>query len=140
MMKKILVALLSVIAVFATSCEDIGGENMLNKTGGPGNGNSASSSDSSIVGTWSLSGSGKTWYITFSNDGSWLISDDKSGAKRRVYGTYSAKNGSFSGPMTNPGVGTGKISGTYSGNSISLDFTEYWHSPAKTVKYSGSRL
>lgn len=139
-MKKILLALLSAIAVFATSCEEIGGENMLNKADGSSIGNGSSSSDSSIVGTWSLSGDGKTWFITLSDNGSWFISDDKAGNARRVHGTYTAKNGSFSGPMTNPGVGTGKISGTYSGNSMSLDFTEYWHTPAKTVKYSGSRL
>ena len=92
-----------------------------------------------IVGTWTLSGEGKTWYGTFSKNGSWIISDDKAGAKVRVYGTYSASHGSFSGPMTNPGVGTGKIAGTYSGNSMTLHFTEYWHTPAKTVTYSGTR-
>ncbi len=92
-----------------------------------------------IVGTWALTGEGKTWYGTFSKNGSWIISDDKAGAKVRVYGTYTAKGENFSGPMTNPGVGTGKIEGSYSENSMTLYFTEYWHTPAKTVHYKGTR-
>ena len=40
----------------------------------------------------------------------------------------------------NPGTGEGDIKGTYSGTSMSLDFTEYWHSPHKTVHYTGSKL
>ena len=97
----------------------------------------ATSSD--IVGTWALTGSGKTWYGIFSKNGTWVIADDKAGSKVRVYGTYTASHGEFSGPMTNPGIGTGKIAGTYSGDSMTLYFTEYWHDPAKTVTYSGTR-
>ncbi len=93
-----------------------------------------------IVGTWALTGGGTTWYAHFRDDGSWGISDDAAGAKPRVHGTYTAADGAFSGPMVNPGTGEGNIKGTYSGTSMSLDFTEYWHSPHKTVHYTGSKL
>ena len=100
---------------------------------------STTANSSSIVGTWTLTGDGTTWYATFSDNKSWIISDDKAGSKVRVYGTYSVSGGNFSGPMTNPGIGTGKIAGSFSGNAMTLNFTEYWHDPAKTVQYKGTR-
>lgn len=100
---------------------------------------STTANSSSIVGTWTLTGDGTTWYATFSDNKSWIISDDKAGSKVRVYGTYSVSGGNFSGPMTNPGIGTGKIEGSFSGSVMTLYFTEYWHDPAKTVHYKGSR-
>ena len=147
-MKILPAVLLSTLAIFVVSCED-GGNNpytakfagettpsVATATPASPSGNVASSS---IVGTWTLTGDGTTWYATFSDNKSWIISDDKAGAKVRVYGTYSVSNGNFSGPMTNPGIGTGKIEGSYSANVMTLYFTEYWHDPAKTVHYKGSR-
>ena len=98
-------------------------------------------SASSIVGTWLLkekAGSG-SWYAIFAADGTWVIKDKPSDAKTRVHGTYAVSGSSFAGPMTNPGVGTGKISGTFSGNSMDFTFVEFWHTPHKTVLYSGTR-
>jgi hypothetical protein len=108
------------------------------------NTSSASSSSSlrnaDIVGTWTLSTGTSSWYIHFAKEGTWFISDDKGGSARRVYGTYTTDGKNFSGPMVNPGVGTGRISGKIDGNLISLDFVEDWHTPSKHVAYTGEKL
>ena len=96
---------------------------------------------SSIVGTWFLrekSGSG-SWYVFFNADGSWYIKDTPSASRTRVSGTYKTSGTKFSGPMKNPGVGTGEISGTFSGNSMDFTFVEFWHDPHKTILYKGER-
>ena len=108
---------------------------------------SASSSSSSaetssdIVGSWRLvAESGSAWYAHFDKDGNWKITDDEAGTARRVYGTYTCNGNSFSGPMINPHVGTGKIEGTFEDGSMTMDFVEYWHTPAKHVPYTGTKL
>lgn len=101
----------------------------------------SSDNSAAIVGTWRLvSDTGSTWYAHFSKDGTWKITDDAEGNARRVYGTYICKGFSFSGPMINPRVGTGRIEGTFEDNSMTMDFIEYWHTPAKHVLYTGSKL
>lgn len=101
---------------------------------------STTASNADIVGTWSLSNGPNTWYIHFASDNTWKITDDQLGTVRRVYGTYTTDGNKFSGPMVNPGVGTGNISGNIDGDLISLDFVEYWHTPAKHVPYTGEKL
>ena len=101
----------------------------------------ASNASSSIVGTWFLkekNGSG-SWYAFFKADGTWYIKDTPSASRTRVSGTYTVNGNKFSGPMKNPGVGTGEISGTFSGNSMDFTFVEFWHTPHKTVLYKGER-
>ena len=93
-----------------------------------------------LIGTWELAGGTGTWYIHFLKDGTWRITDDREGTKERVHGSYAADDSSFQGDMTNPGVGTGKIEGKIDGDLISLDFVEYWHTPAKHVPYTGEKL
>lgn len=93
-----------------------------------------------IAGTWSLTDENNlTWYIHFNLDGTWKITNDASGVENRVHGTYEFDGSAFSGPMVNPNVGEGKIEGTISGTSITLSFIEYWHTPHKTVGYTGSK-
>lgn len=101
----------------------------------------SASKSTAIAGTWFLkekNGTG-SWYAIFSADGTWVIKDTPSAARNRVHGTYTVKENSFSGPMTNPGVGTGEISGTFSGNSMDFTFVEHWHTPHKTILYAGTR-
>lgn len=117
---------LLVAAALVSGCESGGGD------GGSGGG--------SVVGTWSLTNGGSTWFILFAEDGSWLISDTADGSRRRVYGSYTVDGDAVRGSMTNPGVGTGEIAATISGDSISLDFIEHWHTPYKHVAYTGTRL
>ena len=93
-----------------------------------------------LIGTWQLSGAGTVWYVHFLKDGTWRITDDRAGTKDHVYGTYTADDSSFQGNMTNPGVGTGSISGYYNGKSLALDFAENWHSAAKHVSDTGKKL
>ena len=93
-----------------------------------------------LIGTWELTNGETTWYAHFIKDGTWRITDDRAGTKDHVYGTYTADDSSFQGNMTNPGVGTGSISGYYNGKSLALDFVENWHSPAKHVSYTGNTL
>ena len=105
-----------------------------------GSSGESNTSGTSLVGTWSLTdASGFTWFIHFGSDGNWKITNDKGGAERRVYGSYSSDGNSFSGSMKNPGVGDGRISGSFSDSDITLDFVEYWHSPEKHVAYQGHR-
>ena len=94
---------------------------------------------SDLVGTWTITGGSATWYIHFSDDGTWRITNDREGESLRLHGTYTVDGGRFSGPLTNPGVGTGMISGTFSGNSIVLDMVQYWYSPYRHVPYTGAR-
>ena len=42
--------------------------------------------------------------------------------------------------MVNPGTGTGEIVATLSGDTLSLDFVEYWHNPYKHVPYTGAKI
>ena len=93
-----------------------------------------------LIGIWQLSGAGTVWYAHFLKDGTWRITDDRAGTKDHVYGSYTADDSSFQGSMTNPGVGTGSISGYHNGKSLALDFVENWHSPAKHVSYTGNKL
>ncbi len=143
---------LAAALVVSVGCEGDGDNPYAAKLSGNASSSSASASSPSessssspaatsadIVGTWALTGAGKTWYGHFAADGSWKITNDKAGHERRVYGTYTAKNGSFSGPMVNPGTGEGDIQGTYSGTSMELDFTEYWHTPHKVIRYNGTK-
>lgn len=104
------------------------------------NSTSAASRNADLVGTWSLSTGISTWYIHFASDGTWFISDDKEGSARRVHGTYTTDGSTFSGPMVNPGVGTGSIRGAVNGELITLDFVEDWHTPSKHVAYTGEKL
>lgn len=108
---------------FASGCENSGG----------GGGNA------SVVGTWSLTNSGGTWYILFASDGTYKISDTSDGSQQRVYGNYTVSGSTVSGSMTNPGVGTGEIKATITGNAIALDFIEHWHTPYKVVRYTGNK-
>ena len=93
-----------------------------------------------LIGDWELTNGTHTWYAHFLKDGTWRITDDRAGTKDHVYGTYTADDSSFQGDMTNPGVGTGSISGYYNGKSLSLDFAENWHTPVKHVSYTGKKL
>lgn len=147
MKKALLIAAMAILSLCTfTACED---DKKDNKADGgsiffDGDKVKVSASPSniakkSIVGTWSLSSDGFTWYIHFNEDGTWKITNDKAGTQRRVYGTYSFDGESFKGNMTNPGTGTGEISGNISGDAISLDFCEFWHTPYKHVPYDGMR-
>ena len=94
-----------------------------------------------FTGTWALTqGAGISWYILFNDNGTWLISDTADGSARRVFGTYSVDGDVATGPMTNPGVGTGEIVATIDGDTLSLDFIEHWHNPYKHVPYTGTKI
>jgi hypothetical protein len=135
------------VAIFV-GCE--GGEDSNSGPYGTSGSSSSSSTSSSssvvvtsgkIIGSWSLTNNeGHTWYVHFNSDGTYKITDDAAGADNHVYGNYSFSNGSFSGSMNNPGVGTGEIKGTISETSITLNFIEFWHIPHKTVVYNGSKM
>ncbi len=139
-MKALPLLLLSAL-LLAAGCE----ENKTVRAWNDASGASSSGAEkpairSDLVGTWRLVNGDSAWYIHFADDGTWRITDDREGESLRVHGTYTVDSGKFSGPMTNPGVGTGMISGTFSGGAIVLDFVEYWHSPYKHVPYTGSRI
>lgn len=94
-----------------------------------------------FIGTWKLTptGGGPAWYAFFNADNSWKICDNADGSSQRVYGSYSFSGSTLSGNMTNPGVGTGTIAATISEGVMTLDFTEHWQTPYKTIQYTGSK-
>ena len=53
--------------------------------------------------------------------------------------TNSGKN-TATGPLENPGVGTGEIVAELDGDDLILDFVEFWHSPPKHNPYTGSKI
>ncbi len=140
-MKALPLLLLSAL-LLAAGCEEDKTVRAWNDASGSssGSGSSEPAIRSDLVGTWRLVNGTSEWYIHFSDDGTWRITDDREGESLRVHGTYTVDGGKFSGPMTNPGVGTGQISGTFSGSAIVLDFVEFWHAPYKHVPYTGSRI
>lgn len=98
-------------------------------------------SSSELVGSWKLvSQDGSVWYAHFASNGSWKITDDAAGNALRVYGTYECSGNQYTGPMVNPHVGEGKIEGSFADGALTMDFVEYWHTPAKHVPYTGTKL
>lgn len=95
-----------------------------------------------FIGTWKLTSSedGSFWYALFYNDGTWRIADNADGSQIRVYGSYRSSGNQLNGDMVNPNVGKGAINASISGGTMSLDFVEHWHTPYKTVRYTGSKL
>ena len=130
MRKFILTALLALaIPLALTGC------------GGDSDNDGGSADNGKFVGTWALSSGGSiAWYILFNADNSWVISDTADGLSRRCYGTYAVDGDTAAGPMVNPGTGTGEIVATLSGDTLSLDFVEYWHNPYKHVPYTGTKI
>lgn len=114
--------------LFATGC-DIGG-------GGGDDGGGGS-----VVGTWLISKEGVPAYWIFNEDGTFQKNRGGEPINGAVHfrGSYSSSGSSFSGSFTNPGIGKGEIEGKVSGDSLTLDFIEYWHSPAKVVPCVGDR-
>ena len=139
-MKRLALLLLS-LALFCSGCEHDkeprSADAPANSSGSSG---SAATTASGLIGTWELSGGGTTWYMHFRKDGSWSITDDRAGTKEQVHGSYTADDSSFKGDMTNPGVGTGSISGYYNGRSLALAFHQDWTTPPKSVSYTGRKL
>ncbi len=132
-------------AALWSGCESSSNDGPYGNEGGSGSssGGNAAVSGSVIVGMWELVDSGgSSWYVTFSSDGTWKITDDRAGNALRVYGTYKVSGSEFSGDMENPGVGTGEIKGTISADGATMDFRfiEHWHSPYKEVVYTGTKL
>lgn len=93
-----------------------------------------------VVGTWSMTRPGRTVYILFRADGTWTMYENADGTEPIVYGTYTVEGNTIRGPMNNPGVGTGEIYAIVDGDTMMLDFIEHWHTPYKTVDYTGARL
>ena len=135
---------LACLAAFACGCELVSNDDSgaaLAAASGATAAKSSQKKSNTLVGTWFLqekSGTG-SWYAIFASDGTWVIKDKPSDSRTRVHGTYTVSGNKFSGPMTNPGVGTGQISGTFSGNSMDFTFVEHWHTPHKTILYTGSK-
>lgn len=95
-----------------------------------------------FVGTWALTpaAGGAPWYALFYPDGTWRIADDSAGSQIRVYGSYQTNGNQLTGNMVNPNVGKGAISASITDGIMTLDFTEHWHDPHKTVRYTGTKF
>lgn len=159
MKKKLFRAIFVFVLATIVGCEGGGDSNAgpygnINSTNETSSSTSSSSSSSSlgtpsqsavtnaIVGSWSLTENNTTnvWYVHFYKDLNWKITDDAAGFAKRVHGTYTISNNVFQGPMVNPGVGEGKIQGSIVDGSMDFTFIEYWHTPNKTIKYTGYKI
>jgi len=127
------VAMLALMIGFGAGCEsgDDGGDG-----GGDGGG------DSELVGTWQITKEGTPAYWIFHDDGMFTKyqAGEPVGGGVHFVGSYATSGSSFSGTFTNPGVGNGEINGTVSGDSLTMDFIEFWHTPTKVVPCTGNRL
>lgn len=128
-MKRIVhMMLLVFLGLVGVSCDSGSGG------GGGGGGN--------IVGTWLITKEGTAAYWIFKEDGTFQKNraGEPIGGAVHFVGTYSTSGSSFSGEFTNEGVGSGEIKGSVSGDSLTMDFTEFWHSPPKVVPCIGDRI
>jgi hypothetical protein len=118
------------VALLGTGCDSGGGG------GGDGGGGGGE-----VVGTWLITKEGIPAYWFFNEDGTFRKNrgGEPIGGALHFTGTYTANGSSFSGSFTNPGVGNGEIQGTVSGNSLTMDFIEFWHTPTKVVPCVGDR-
>ncbi len=93
-------------------------------------------------GAWKLTSNvdGSVWYAFFNAGGTWRIANNLDGSQQRVYGTYSRNGNRLSGDMINPNVGTGSISAVINDGVMTLDFTEEWHTPYQTTRYTGRKI
>jgi hypothetical protein len=111
-------------------------------SGGSSSGSSGSASPGSeFVGSWAMSdSSGSTFYLYIESNNTFVIADVPDKNRVHMSGTWSVSNGTFKGPFTNPGVGTGDLVITIANGVLSVDFIEHWHSPDKHISFTGRKL
>ena len=112
------------------------------ESGGSDSNSSSNSSSSSndFVGGWKLTSGSSVWYLYVYTDGSCKLCDSADESKPHLSGTYSVSGSTFTGNMTNPGVGEAQIVASLSSGTMSLDFIEHWHTPYKHIAYTGAKL
>jgi hypothetical protein len=114
--------------------------------GGSSSGSSSSSADtpkpgSEFVGAWAMSSGGSVaFYLYVESNNTFVVADVPDKTRVHLYGTWSASNGTFKGPFTNPGVGNGDLVCTLSNGVMTMDFIEHWVTPDKHVPYTGKKL
>jgi hypothetical protein len=111
-------------------------------SGGSSSGSSGSTSPGSeFVGSWAMSdSSGSTFYLYIESNNTFVIADVPDKNRVHMSGTWSVSNGTFKGPFTNPGVGSGDLVITIANGVLSVDFIEHWHSPDKHISFTGRKL
>jgi hypothetical protein len=111
-------------------------------SGGSSSGSSGSTNaGSEFVGSWAMSdSSGSTFYLYIESNNTFVIADVPDKNRVHMSGTWSVSNGTFKGPFTNPGVGTGDLVITIANGVLSVDFIEHWHSPDKHISFTGRKL
>ena len=111
-------------------------------SGGSSSGSSGSTNaGSEFVGSWAMSdSSGSTFYLYIESNNTFVIADVPDKNRVHMSGTWSVSNGTFKGPFTNPGVGSGDLVITIANGVLSVDFIEHWHSPDKHISFTGRKL
>lgn len=97
---------------------------------------------SEFVGSWEMSDSSGvvTFYLYIDSNNTFVVADVPDKTHEHFSGTWSVSNGTFRGPFTNPGVGTGDLVCTVANGVMNMDFIEHWHSPDKHVPYTGRKF
>jgi len=111
-------------------------------SGGSSSGSSGSTNaGSEFVGSWAMSdSSGSTFYLYIESNNTFVIADVPDKNRVHMSGTWSVTNGTFKGPFTNPGVGSGDLVITIANGVMTVDFIEHWHSPDKHISFTGRKL
>ena len=109
--------------------------------GSDDNGDDNATGDNDFVGSWALAQAidGSAMFIDFNEDGSFVMKDCAE-CDAHMTGTYTVDGDTATGPLENPGVGTGEIVAELDGDDLILDFVEFWHSPPKHNPYTGSKI
>ena len=103
--------------------------------------NGSTNAGSEFVGSWAMSdSSGSTFYLYIESNNTFVIADVPDKNRVHMSGTWSVSNGTFKGPFTNPGVGSGDLVITIANGVLSVDFIEHWHSPDKHISFTGRKL
>jgi len=102
--------------------------------------NGGDSGGNSVVGTWGPADSDAR--TVFKADGTWDDYKDAALTDRHYGGTYTQSGKSVIGKGTNPGVGDLEIDCTLSddGNTMQMDFIEFWHDPPKHTPGTLTRM
>ena len=107
-------------------------------SGSSSGGGGGGTTNNEFVGSWKVTGPAEAWlYIDSNNTFVWADVPDKT--HPHFSGTWSVTNGTFKGPFTNPGVGTGDLIGTIANGVMTIDFVEHWAAD-KTLRYGATRL
>jgi hypothetical protein len=96
-----------------------------------------------FFGSWTISeATGETiGYLFIKPDNTFVWADIPDITSPHFSGAWTFTGGTLKGPFTNPGVGDGELACTLAATgSMNIEFIEYWHSPAKHMLFTATKI